>query len=306
MGLRDRQCRWQRREPEDGWTFGHCPDLWSSAFWPRWGQGDDAMPATMEPLSPGSPPPDVRDVRPCDWGNLGPGLCIYPSGGGVPTKILEDVELDASHSRASWGPDGQRIAFAAVKPGGSPGQDTNVYIVNADGTGLTELPSLCNDLRPSWSPDGEWLAFHSCGDVAIMHPDGSDPTVIWSAGGDTLSFEWSPDSQWMVFSSLVEGSDRFPLTREVWVISRDGVTATNVATLTHDCDATVAFSPDGARVAYFDADCRPMIVNADGSEQPVPLTDFPDWWTSSAHPQWGGGRPESTLVSVPTSRLPAM
>jgi len=83
----------------------------------------------------------------------------------------------------------------------------------------------------------------------------------------------------------------FPMTREVWVISRDGATVTTVAAITHENDGClhgVAFSPDSRQVAYMDADCRPWIVNADGTGQAAPLDDFPYWWTSAAYPQWGG------------------
>ncbi len=251
-------------------------------------------PSPLKPVSPGVAPMDAVGIKPCQWDDLGPGLCISPLRGGAPVKILEDTELEIP-GPPSWSPDGQQIAFSALEPGENPERDTTVYIVNADGSGLTELPSVGNDINPAWSPDGEWLAFHSSCNLAIMHPDGSAPRVIWSSGGRTCTFEpqWSPDSQWIVvFMQMEEGGGwTFPMRRELWVISRDGATVTTVATTTHEDDSClrpdVAFSPDGRQVAYFDADCRPRIVNADGSGQAVPLTDFPGWWHSTVYPQWG-------------------
>jgi Tol biopolymer transport system component len=268
------------------------PFWWKSTVHPQWEGKKGASPPAPRPVSPGSPPTDAMGVTPCQWDDLGPGLCISPLRGGPPTKILEDTELEIS-GPPSWSPDGRQIAFSALEPGESPDRDTTIYIVNADGSGLTELPSLGNDINPAWSSDGEWLAFHSNCSLAIMHPDGSAPTVIWDSEGRTCTFEpqWSPDSQWIVVFMQMEGDGEwtFPMRRELWVISHDGATVTTVATITHEDDSCmrpdVAFSPDGTQVAYYDAGCQPWIVNADGSGQAAPLTDFPGWWTSMVHQQ---------------------
>jgi Tol biopolymer transport system component len=211
-------------------------------------------------------------------------------------------------SPSSWSPDGQQIAFSAIKPGEDPGRDTTIYIVNADGSGLTELPSVGNDINPAWSPDGEWLAFHSSGNLAIMRPDGSAPTVIWDGEGGACAHEpqWSPDSQRIGVPMQMGGCEwAFPMTREVWVMSRDGATVTTIATVTYENDGCVhgvAFSPDGTQVAYISEDCRPWIANADGSGQSAPLDDFPYWWTSAAYPQWGGEKEVPPPEPIPPAQ----
>ncbi|HID62602.1 MAG TPA: serine/threonine-protein kinase, partial [Anaerolineae bacterium] len=267
-----------------------------------------ATPMTLAPVSPGRPPIAAKEVKPCQWDGLGPGLCIFPLEGGAPTKILEDAGLEIP-GPPSWSPDGQRIAFSALKPGEDPDHDSTIYIVNADGSGLTELPSMCNDILPAWSPDGQWLAFHSCGDLAIMRPDGSDQTVIWhSRSGECVEqLQWSPDSQWIVVSMNMEGCrETFPMTREVWVISRDGVTVTPLVSIIHRDDSCVrlevAFSPDGKQVAYNDATCRPQMVSADGSGQAAPLDKFPFWWTAAVYPQWEGGEKALPPEPAPPAR----
>jgi serine/threonine protein kinase/Tol biopolymer transport system component len=266
-------------------------------------------PAPTKLVSPGAPPIDARQVRPCEGEGLGSGLCISSLRGGQPVQILKDVKFK-SIGRASWSPNGEQIAFSAIKPGGDPSRDNALYIVNADGSGLTELPSIGNDISPAWSPDGRWLAFHSNCDLAIMHPDGSAPTVIWYSESGICTFdpEWSPDNESIVVSMQIGGGGTwtFPMTREVWVLSRDGTTITPVATITHKDESCVrievALSPDGTQVAYIDADCQPRIVSADGSGQAAPLKEFPYWWTSAIRPQWGGerrGPPPLTLPAQP-------
>jgi TolB protein len=83
----------------------------------------------------------------------------------------------------------------------------------------------------------------------------------------------------------------FPLTREVWVIPREGGKFTRVAGVIHpneDCIRVEAvFSPDGRQVAYTDEKCNPQLVNADGSGRPTSLEEFPWGWFSSIYPQWG-------------------
>ena len=65
--------------------------------------------------------------------------------GSSPMLLMEGM---ASARSASWTPDG-RIVFEA-----NAGGDVDIFVVNADGTGLTNLTSSPGilELQPAWSP----------------------------------------------------------------------------------------------------------------------------------------------------------
>lgn len=61
---------------------------------------------------------------------------------------------NGSINRPAWSPDGQRIAFSKCQQA-----VCDIYIGNADGSGVTRLTTIGTAYNPSWSPDGHWIAF---------------------------------------------------------------------------------------------------------------------------------------------------
>jgi Tol biopolymer transport system component len=101
----------------------------------------------------------------------------------------------------SWSPDGQRIAYSATV--GDPyGADFEIFVVNADGTNLTQLTrNGGTNLGPVWSPDGTKIAFASgrAGhppdgnlDVYSMNADGSGQTRLTTDPADDFNPDWQP------------------------------------------------------------------------------------------------------------------
>jgi Tol biopolymer transport system component len=78
----------------------------------------------------------------------------------------------------AWSPDGRKIAFMSDRDG-----NREIYVMNADGTGLTRLTNDdVDDENPSWSPDGNQVAFNRrvLGhlQIFVMNADGSAPTRL--------------------------------------------------------------------------------------------------------------------------------
>jgi Tol biopolymer transport system component len=76
-----------------------------------------------------------------------------------------------------WSPDGKRIAFQADRD--VPVGNRELYVMNADATGLTRLTTYPGqDNWPSWSPDGKQIAFARGptpfrDEIYVMNADGS-------------------------------------------------------------------------------------------------------------------------------------
>ena len=77
----------------------------------------------------------------------------------------------ATEGDPAWSPDGRRIAFRSI---GIGRVNSDLYVVNADGSGLRRLTRNAAKLRWfAWSPDGRTIAFLRNGEVYIVKADGS-------------------------------------------------------------------------------------------------------------------------------------
>jgi hypothetical protein len=98
---------------------------------------------------------------------------------------------NTSSRRFSWSPDGTRIAFHGQ-------QDNGIDVINADGTGLTQLVPEGANIRsvPAWSPDGTRIAFLENGDICTAGLGGSDVARLTytpvDPGGISTNPAWQP------------------------------------------------------------------------------------------------------------------
>ena len=167
-------------------------------------------------------------------------------GGGE--RRLTEPEGDPSDENAiffqiepAWSADGARIAFASGRSGSA-----DIYVMNADGTGTTQLTSTeDSDTHPTWSPDGGTIAFARAGDIYAMGADGSNARRISDINAEESDPAWSPDGGLIAYVRRTPGT---PVSN-VWVMNPDG-SGRRALTRQDGRSFTPAWSPDGRRIVF--------------------------------------------------------
>ncbi len=184
-----------------------------------------------------------------------------------------------------------RIAFGSDRDG-----DLDIYVMQADGTGLVQLTDHPGDAGfPAWSPDGRRIAFGSGRDgdfdIYVMQADGTGLVQLTDHPGRDGWPAWSPDGRRIAFDSDRDGD------RDIYVMQADG---TGLVQLTDHPggDGWPAWSPDGRRIAFGsdrDGDWDIYVMQADGTGL-VQLTDHPgrDGW-----PAWS---PDGRRIAFDSDR----
>jgi TolB protein len=140
-----------------------------------------------------------------------PEIFVKNADGSGLRQLTRNTALDFS---PAWSPDGRRLAFAS----NAPGVETEIYRINADGTGrtrLTRTPQFVTDSTPAWSPDGRFIAFSSDRlgvfnvEIFRMRADGTGVTRLTRTADniDDNAPDWSPSGARIVFSRTGPGGN---------------------------------------------------------------------------------------------------
>src|SRR5256885_8849439 len=104
----------------------------------------------------------------------------------------------------AWSPDGTVIAFWRALHRGKR-ETRQIFVVNADGSGLRRLTWGANSEAPAWSPDGKRIAFARTaskrGDIWMMRPDGTGQQRVTGGAADDDDPAWAPDGTAIAFTS---------------------------------------------------------------------------------------------------------
>jgi Tol biopolymer transport system component len=229
-----------------------------------------------------------------------PGLlaafAVSPDGSGL-TRLTPDTLLERD---PLWSPDGRKLLLVRVDPSF---QAEALYVMNADGSGRTELANSASLVSYRWSPDGTRIAF-SLGrvvnndlisDLWVMQADGTGQMLL-ATNAEAPS--WSPDGQFIAYVRDIGNI-------HVRVVNSAGG---DDRRLTPDSLSAImpAWSPDGTRIAFVSLDPNQIrIINVDGSgllnlTQGVAQDDGPVWSPDGSRIAFNSGPTDQPLESEVT------
>jgi Tol biopolymer transport system component len=169
-------------------------------------------------------------------------------------------------AKASWSPDGTRVAYAA--PSASP-NEADILVARIDGT---ETHRVATGFDPAWAPGGERIAYvggqYGKHELHLVNADGSGDIRLAS---DNAYFtpSWSSNELWLA----VVRAEEFGSTLEVVGVDGSRVAAFRVT------PSDYAWSPNGGAIAYSNASGIWIVDVESGRKRRVATTGYQVAWS---------------------------
>ena len=178
-----------------------CPRPSGYGLWKVHPDGTSLRVVTTEPVPPNvdGPADNVPQVSP-DGRTIvfqhdtatGPnGIATVNFAGG---RLRDLAPADKNSQLPNWSPDGRRIVFQGADDAG-----IDVWAMNADGTGLTQITTDGLSRNPSYSPDGTKIIFSrvmddGSRDLFTMNTDGTGAIQLTHTASIERFPQWAPAS----------------------------------------------------------------------------------------------------------------
>jgi Tol biopolymer transport system component len=239
--------------------------------------------------------PDVSELSPSwsgdgqkiaytlDIGASNANIWVMHADGSNPQQVTfrDQPGTYAWQGDPSFSPDGTKIAFTRHRPFSYMGDQTDIFVINVDGTGETPITNTTPDsipfdeAEPAWSPDGSKIAFAGVRfesyidplgnpsqgaqwEIVTVNPDGSGEQILSAGSGITDRTQyleedrgpaWSPDGTKILFSS----QSQIPACCnpwQIWLVNADGSGLMNISPDPTVNDGGGVWSPDGTLILF--------------------------------------------------------
>jgi Tol biopolymer transport system component len=254
--------------------------------------GTDIKRLTTSATNDGAPvwsPDGTRIVFVCTGADFLGEICVVNANGSGLTQLTASPGLD---NFPSWSNDGTKIVFFSTRGAADPATAdlgaADIYVMNADGTGVTRLTNRSGskiypaaaDISPAWSPDGTRIAFLSSRayptwnqlDIYLMNPDGTNAVRLAQIGVGSGSIErlsWDSQSRRLVYAI---GDDIFVIDVVTRAVTQIGFSA----------GKRPSWSPNDGKLVFQslrDGNHELYQMNADGSGQTrLTVSAFNEAW----------------------------
>jgi Tol biopolymer transport system component len=215
------------------------------------------------------------------------------------SPITSAVETTVPAQDAAFAPPAALPASGRIVFVSSPDLYDDIYVMNADGSGQTNLTNYPTaDEKPAWSPDGAKIVFTSqrvgLSEIYVMNADGTDLTRLTNNASLNSSPAWAPDGAKIAFIISRVGED------DIYVMNADGSGQTRLTTIPGFFHWSPTWSPDGAKIAFGARSRRGgrseiYVINADGTGQ----TKLTNNDTADVDPAWS---PDGTKIAFRSRR----